>query len=622
MTYSVNTPYNGTPGFVVTEYPNYLEVRQGSSTDHSAPVMNLPAYTAQVMNGTALVATYNVPRHDRFSRWVHEITPDQIIRDHKAIVAQGLFFPYGTPGAKQPPAPTNKYAGPSSPAGIDVNMGDTGQRPDIEVEPEWEAYALRTGDFGPCLEAAKGFDSMPIFIVDERTGRFWNMITKPQATIFWNQSGIPDYIAMAPQANADPKQYPPGTVLGQWAMNIPHHPAINIAYVATGNLRYLGSLQGVTNLGFLTTNWYTSITGKAVVNLAEERGAAWHFRSLLDCYIATVLAEKDYPTGLPAPLLPSSYWKQLIDNQLELFMLWVNDPANDLFRQFVDVTGFRPWQNDYMLEALCLAALRFPGTQWTEVFLWALKDAIDRLNNTSGWPPCHVGPYQMPTGPNMPSEGDNNWPNAYPATAFFKTRGEAWLSYAAAIKKNGGGYNMTPTQIDAIMADPLGGGDIISWDPFPALTLRNVMAAADHLDLNGYAPVRQRHPQFQVCLDRITSMVQRWEAKAQGNIIPSRVSIVSGPITAPPVQPPTTQPPTGEPPMSTPLEALDTIVATLKADVAAEIKAVHDRISAIVAAAQGGTVIDPAELQAQVDALNALHQTLTADTATLPAATS
>lgn len=74
--------------------------------------------------------------------------------------------------------------------------------------------------------------------------------------------------------------------------------------------------------------------------------------------------------------------------------------------------------------------------------------------------------------------------------------------------------------------------------------------------------------------------------------------------------------------MSTPLEALDTIVATLKADVAAEIKAVHDRISAIVAAAQGGTVIDPAELQAQVDALNALHQTLTADTAALPAATS
>jgi hypothetical protein len=73
--------------------------------------------------------------------------------------------------------------------------------------------------------------------------------------------------------------------------------------------------------------------------------------------------------------------------------------------------------------------------------------------------------------------------------------------------------------------------------------------------------------------------------------------------------------------MSDPLQPLDDAVAEIKADVATEIKAIHDRITAIIAAANGATVIDPAELQASVDALSALHTTLTADTAALPTAT-
>lgn len=72
-----------------------------------------------------------------------------------------------------------------------------------------------------------------------------------------------------------------------------------------------------------------------------------------------------------------------------------------------------------------------------------------------------------------------------------------------------------------------------------------------------------------------------------------------------------------------PLSPLAAAVAEVKADVAAEIAAIHARIVAIIAAATGsGTSVDPAELQAQVDALGALHTTLTADTAALPTATS
>jgi hypothetical protein len=74
--------------------------------------------------------------------------------------------------------------------------------------------------------------------------------------------------------------------------------------------------------------------------------------------------------------------------------------------------------------------------------------------------------------------------------------------------------------------------------------------------------------------------------------------------------------------MADALQPLNDAIAQLKADVAAEVAAVHARIVAIIAAATGsGVSVDPAELQSAVDALGALHSTLTADTTALPGAT-
>jgi hypothetical protein len=585
----------------------------GNSTDKSIPAINLPGYPAQVLQNGAVIAPYSVPRHDRFSRWLHEITADKFIRTPQDCVDLGLMFPYGTPGTKQPPAPTNTYPGPMSNAGIQTSMGNVAERPDIGLLPEWEAYWMRTGIAGPMLAAAKGFDSMPIWIIDEGTGRLWDLLARPNATMFYRASG-PDFIA-----SADPTVAP----FPQWSMDMAHGPAIYCAYLATGGLRHLERLQAFTNWGFLETNYYVPIMGFPICSIAQMRKFAWHLRLLFMAYQATLLAERDYPNGLPVPLLPSIYWKKHLDNQRTFItQKWIGDPALQTFKYFPDVTSYRPWQFDYLLPTLLFGALLLPQ-EWGPSALWAMDNPIQRLNGKSGHPPAYVGAYEYLTGPNMPEGGDpNNFPFSYKPADFYPTWKAAFDAHAAAIIAAGSGWNMTATQMKALQNDPLGGGDFISWDPYPTHSLRHLMAAADYLDSRKVLAIRQTYPDFDLCLSRVTSMDLRWEAKDPGNIIPSRVSIVSGTIPAQPVQPPITQPPTGEPPMSTPLEALDTIVATLKADVAAEIKAVHDRISAIVAAAQGGTVIDPAELQAQVDALNALHQTLTADTAALPTATS
>lgn len=601
MTYTINLPYTGTPGFVVTERPDDVEVRFGDSTNKSLPAINLGSYAAQVMSGGVQVATYNIPQHDRFSRWVHEINPDQIIRTHHDIFAQGLMFPYGNPGKKQPAKPGNKFTGPMATAGVYINMGATGERGDIGLLPEWEAYALRTGDFGPCLEAAKGFDSMPIFIIDERTGRFWNMIDHQMATIYWNQNNIPDYIASAPK--------------GQWDMDLGHHPAIYIAYLATGKLRYLESLQALTNWGFQVTNWYTGSIGYPVVNIAQMRSCGWHFRSLLMCWKATQLAERDAGGALPQPLLPSAHWKRLIDLQLKFFTEnFMNDPALQTFRYFPDKTSYRPWQFDYVLLSLALAAFFFPGTGWTEVFLWAMDNPVQRLNGRSGWPPAHQEPYFLRLGPPgaMPDHTES-FPFDLKPNQFFKTWGEAWVNYCNEIETAGGGENMTIPEIEELKADPFGGGDFINWDSYTPQQLRNVMAAADFLDKNGYAPVTQRLPDFPACRDRIESMVLNWEKQAPGNIIASRVSIVSGTVSLPP--PTNTPPPTTPPPGVPPMTVLDPIVNEVHNtegvidSAIAFINGLEQKLKDLIAGATGGSV-DATQVQSLANELAAKRQTL------------
>lgn len=524
MTYTVNLQQQ--PGMFSISRADGLAVYFGNPFDRSITPTNYGPYQATVSDGVTSTP-YSIPRHDWFARWVHDPLPDTIIRDEKQIVAQGLMFSYGNPGTKLPPKPTNKFSGPMDTAGITTDMGNTGERPDIGLLPEWEAYALRTGDFGPCLEAAKGFDSMPIFRIDAATGRFIDPTTHPTAS---ENSNI---------------QTAGG---GQWAMEIGHHPRIYIAYLATGKLRYLESCQAVALWSLQVNNWYTisaPADGKMpIIHRGQARGCAWSTASIIAAWNATKLAEKDYPGGLPAPLLPSSVFKAVLDANLAYTINgYVKDLALQVFRYHPDKNTYRgSWQFDYELNAEAFWTLSDPAA--APLYLWSFGNTIWRLNGKSGYPPAHQSPYTLRCGPKdvMP-DGGNNFPFDIPASSFFNTPGEAWLAYANEIIAAGGGENMTVAQIQALLADPFGGGDFINWDNYTPCQLRQVMAEADILDKMGI-PVTATWPDFPVCRDRITSMVSRWEARTAGpgGTIASRVSIVSGTVTAPPTTnpPPTT----------------------------------------------------------------------------------
>lgn len=536
MTYSVVTPNGNVPTFRTLVQPDKLATYFGGCWKGGPTPTNLPVYLATVQKDGVDLTTYTVPLHEWHARWIHDLTPDTIIRTPADIVAQKLLFPFGTPGLHQPDKPTNKYTGPMSTAGIGTVMGSTGQRPDIGLVPEWEAYAMRTGDFTFCLEAAKGFDSMPIYRVDDKTNRFVDMMAHPYATSDGRYSSITDFIPT-----------PDGTVVpkSQWSMDWSHHPVVYLAYIATGKLRYLESLQALATYCLQGNNWYSTTYGKniPIIHSGQMRGFAWILRTLLMAWRATVLAEQSGP--LPEPLIPSSALKAVIDANMDYVTTgFMQDPALKDFGYFPDVTCYRPWQLPYNIDAFAYGVLAGAGQKLTDIYTWMIKNPIQRLNGKSGWPQALQVEYMCRLGPKgiMP-DGANGFPKEVPASSFFhgpQPWKEAWDNFVveanAAFAAGQTSYNnMTKAQIDALVADPTGGGDYINWDNYTPQTVRHIMAEADYLDKLGLAPISQTYPDFPVCRDRISSMVLKWEAKSPNNKISSRVSAVS---IAAPTQPP------------------------------------------------------------------------------------
>lgn len=538
----VNTPLgntivipSGMPGVSITNQPDKIVINNGVIWDRSIAPTNFGPYDAQVLDSTgAPVTTIHIPQHDQFARYVYDPFPNQVLRDNAAIVAKGLMFPYGSPGKTDPDLPTNHYSGPMSSAGITTNMGGTGERNDIGLLPEWDAHAMRKNDFTYCFAAGPGFDSMPMHRIDEKTRRLLDMTQYPLACSYWNQSGRPDFIRTAPDAGADMTQYPKGTIKGQWAMDIGHSPSIFLSYCSSQKLRFLENLQSFANFGYQTTNWYTSEIGTPLpyLNIAQTRSLGWHARLALMAYRATLDAEQIYGTPLPEPLLPSTYWKTLVDaNSQYLVDGFMKDSAIQTFRYHPDKACYRPWQFDYLLEAYALGALYMPGSNWEKLFLWSLQNAVDRLDPNSGYYVAWQEPYFLRVGPvGVMPDGTNNFPFDLQPSQFCKNWDEVMANAQAESKlaAPANWQNMTQAQMAALASDPTGGGLVINWDGYPKLQLRNVMAAADYLDRNGIVNVSAALPKFPAARDLINTMVANWvNQDPVNNRIAARVSIMA-----------------------------------------------------------------------------------------------
>ena len=303
-----------------------------------------------------------------------------------------------------------------------------------------------------------------------------------------------------------------------------------LAYQATGDLGFLEDLQYSANFTVLCDAAVSGKQKKATCH-GEYRGVGWALRNLYMAHAATQDAEA--AGTLPGSCMSSSYFKTLLDNALGYYAASMTDPTRQVFRLVSDlvtagtpgVPAMAPWQMDYMLIALAFGVLT-GHSDWTPLYLWALKNAIDRTSGQSGYPPGFGAAYYL-------NGSSPDWKTAY----------------LNGIPGLGGAEPATPAEIAAIQKDPLNGG-VALRGPAYLLNTRAVLVMAQYLDAKGLANVKAMYPSLDTCVTNVDRMLRN--AKIQ---MYPRASVVldasQAPGTIPPIAPPPTdtKPPETKPPV-------------------------------------------------------------------------
>jgi hypothetical protein len=596
----------GKRGVSIYYRKNSIAVRNGDTDDRSIVPAHLAPYTARIFKDGALIATVKVPTHWWRAGWKYPLTdPYKIVRTPADLERMGFVIPHRQLTSLKPIVLPRTYEVMST-GWLDPNMGGTGEREDLGEENEPASNWLQGGSPEPMFVISEGIQSFPIFVMDHKTGKPVNMIDRPLASTYYNQPQ--DYIGDLPL---------PACPNG---LDDAHNPEpAFLSFMATDNIDYLEILQHATTIQMLFTNFYQTGMGLTYycMDIGQTRGVAMRLRDLAKTYKATKHAE-DIGIFEPSYLLPSSYWKAILDNQLKFVThYFMNDPAIQTFRFWPSEAGPPPWQQDKQNEVLPVLTLYCP--EWLDFMCWSVGgNMLPRIDGVSGWPSRYPTPYRINLGGTF-FDDMATWPLTLKIDDFFRNWSELWTFDAHRLAN--GGENMTAPQIEDLRLNP-NDGPLSNWDPFAAGITRNAAASLMWLDKNVYkGEITRRLPTLPQAYANIHKKVVDWFV-TNNKPIPARISVDASVVidTIPPV----TQPPTENPPMPnalSPLAAAVHAITTVKDGAVHVISDLVARIQAMIAAAQNsGTQVDPAELQALVDELTADKDALATAIATVPPA--
>lgn len=520
-----------------------------------APLLNLVfrCYSAGQQIGTDTA----VPYLEWHSELGFDLVPDTVVCGPQQIFDAGLMLPIGPLVPKHnPPASKNIDGGPGSLNGLSSFMAATGQSPEIGLITEPSANFLGFGGgIGPCCAAAKGLRPFASFVFDERTGgKLFDKIKNPGASLYAGQSkakpGAPDYIAPTPPA--------PATLPPSWAKWDPAHTpeAGYVSFCATRRLRYLRILQAYANqallwnmnLGFVAT------TGPSV-SVSQTRVVGRGHENAVMARRATELAESLGLDLASYGLQPSSYFKQICDNNIALFRkYYMADPALDRFGFWPFSTYQSPWMQDYDGIAFGFHAYLYPG-EIDDFYLWDLRNVMWRVDGKSGHPPCVQGIYRYNVAPKF---GINAHPNPFTTKAsdYLPDGAAAFNTFKDATLYEVGGISVKPADFAAAAKDQYNGdnwsGVNIDYPQqvFARLSIAMLIHARGKLD------VVKAWPELPQSFGHQLAMLVNWLAKSPGNYMPARTSFLPNlpaPVPVPvPVPPPPT--PTPVPAPASPLQ--------------------------------------------------------------------
>lgn len=557
---------------------------------------HMNGYHVLITDGDTVLRDQDIPLHVWRGTWLHrQKGRPQVIRTPQQVVAALQAFPMGPTGSAEPALKpyTSTFTGPLSRAWITDYMPTTGERGDIGLVTEAIARWFRTGDPTAMIDGAEASLSLPWRHRDEKTGKPVDLLKYPtiNGAYVKGTQGYP-WLAPAPTLTKEQAHSTP---------QVAHHPSLCYeAFLATHDPNYLEHLGYIATWCFIADAAGSHVYGKAVIN-GERRGIAWAYRDLFEVHAATLYAESLGP--LPEGCHPSSYWKQLLDQCLAYDSSFMSNPICKAF----NITNppqndFSPWMQDYRLSGLSIGLLT-GHADWEDNYLFNLGNLIYRYDNKHGWPSAAGSIYRF----GLTSDGKTPWPS-------WRAMFDAMSGVGAGVVTDSG---FTQEMHDKLLVDPTNGYVAVSSPSYMEYT-NAVFNMADYLDktvLKGR--IRATYPDFDTCRDTAHRMF------LNRNSVALRHTFISVPVAAPGPTP-QPQPPNGVPPMADNLSALATAVhaiTNVKDSAVAALSHLQDRLAAMVAAATGaGTQVDPAELQALVDELNADRDALATAIANVPAA--
>lgn len=517
MTYSTPVTFPGvttrvTPTSVIFEFgPSTAAASQG------VPVQNLAPYTAPILNNGAQVASYNVPTHWWYSRWRHQIAPAKIINTAQQLKDAGLVPPWGpiVPG-KGGKDPLWAMPGPMVIAPVTQPMGTTGERPDIGTFNEGSGFGLNGGSLNSALAYAEALNTLPIYRIDERTGRFWDLLAHPKASVYGGNQ-------QAPTTSPDYINPGPPSVQGQPGWEVAHHPEAGyVAFLATEDPYHLETLQATaTQIIYWSNFHYYGAEPYATIGEGQTRGMAHSLRTLGLVLIATKYYEDKFGP-VPKPLNSYAYWKQVADNQLtHITRVWINAPAAQRFRAFPNICAFAPWQQDHLLNGLALLAWKNP--EWRPLYVWAFSNLYNRCLVL----PAYPGPYQLRLGPTF-VDGQIVDPATVTPSQFFPDWQTA-INFNLDLSINdpsGGFYNLSKTQAQALKADPTNGGKWMTANTYDMFIARNALELGYWLDSLGIVDLHTPYPQLKTVRDQQAAYATKYWTDPN-NFQPARQSALA-----------------------------------------------------------------------------------------------
>lgn len=462
---------------------------------------HLSSHQVRIERDGKTVLNETLPAHWWNAEWTYRPNPIAVVRTPAQIVAAHRMFPYGRTGANLPrPGPRVPYRLMGS-SNMVVGMPMTGERPDIGFITDNSGYFMLGDSPDPMIDWALSAASCPMHYRDESTGKLVDLLKYPTANTYSTSAQGKPWILRGPMvASANGMKWP--TWGGGWEPQQAHYTEMSyVAYCATGDETFLEDLQYSANFTVMCDAAMSATLKKATLH-GEYRGVAWALRNLFMARAATQDAEA--AGRLPESCMSSSYFKALLDNALAFYSASMKDPTRQAFRLVSDlviagnprVPVFAPWQCDYMLTALPFGVLT-GHADWTPLYLWALKNAIDRTSGQSGYPPGWGGAYYL----------DGTKPD--------------WQSaFLSGVPGLGGAEPPTPDEQASLKADPYHGGVPMKGAEY-LMTTRAVLVMADYLDKKGLAGVRQAYPNFDICLKNMDRMFS-----ASGRVN-ARVSVVA-----------------------------------------------------------------------------------------------